>query len=71
MKKYEIIAESLQRWIQEQLQQRGHQQWMDKGIKLPAVRVLAEQYQCSVSTAIRAYQWLEKQQKEYDVTKKG
>lgn len=71
MKKYEIIAESLQRWIQEQLQQRGHQQWIDKGIKLPAVRVLAEHYQCSVSTAIRAYQWLEQRHLVYAVPQSG
>ncbi|KAA2301687.1 PLP-dependent aminotransferase family protein, partial [Clostridioides difficile] len=59
LRKYEVIAEALKQWIQEQMQQQDRRQWADKGIRLPAVRVVAEQYQCSVSTAIRAYEWLE------------
>ncbi|WP_246310836.1 aminotransferase-like domain-containing protein [Paenibacillus xylanilyticus] len=71
MKKYEIIAESLKQWILEQLQQRGNRQRMDKGIKLPAVRVLAKQYQCSISTVIRAYEWLEQRHLVYAVPQSG
>ncbi|MEC0128792.1 aminotransferase-like domain-containing protein [Paenibacillus pabuli] len=71
MRKYEIIAESLKQWIQEQLRQQNSGQWLDKGIKLPAVRVLAEQYQCSVSTAIRAYEWLEERHLVYAVPQSG
>ena len=71
MKKYEAIAESLKQWIQEQLRQQHSGQWQDKGIKLPAVRVLAEQYQCSVSTAIRAYEWLEDRHLVYAVPQSG
>ncbi|WP_413375146.1 PLP-dependent aminotransferase family protein [Paenibacillus taichungensis] len=71
MRKYEIIAESLKQWIQDQLRQQNSGQWQDKGIKLPAVRVLAEQYQCSVSTAIRAYEWLEERHLVYAVPQSG
>lgn len=71
MRKYEIIAESLKEWIQDQLRQQNSGQWQDKGIKLPAVRVLAEQYQCSVSTAIRAYEWLEERHLVYAVPQSG
>lgn len=71
MKKYEVIAHALQQWIQEQMVQQGSRQWDDKGIRLPAVRRVAEQYQCSVSTAIRAYEWLEQRHLVYAVPQSG
>lgn len=51
--------------------QQGSHQWDDKGIRLPAVRRVAEQYQCSVSTAIRAYEWLEQRHLVYAVPQSG
>lgn len=71
MRKYEVIAEALKQWIQEQMQQQDRRQWADKGIRLPAVRVVAEQYQCSVSTAIRAYEWLEQRHLVYAIPQSG
>lgn len=71
VKKYEVIAHALQQWIQEQMVQQGSHQWDDKGIRLPAVRRVAEQYQCSVSTAIRAYEWLEQRHLVYAVPQSG
>ncbi|MDQ0722785.1 DNA-binding transcriptional MocR family regulator [Paenibacillus sp. W4I10] len=71
MRKYEVIAEALKQWIQEQMQQQDRHQWADKGIRLPAVRVVAEQYQCSVSTAIRAYEWLEQRHLVYAIPQSG
>ncbi|MCM3136270.1 PLP-dependent aminotransferase family protein [Paenibacillus polysaccharolyticus] len=71
MKKYEVIAHALQQWIQEQMVQQGSRQWDDKGIRLPAVRRVAEQFQCSVSTAIRAYEWLEQRHLVYAVPQSG
>lgn len=71
MKKYEVIAHALQEWIREQVVQQGSRHWDDKGIRLPAVRRVAEQYQCSVSTAIRAYEWLEQRHLVYAVPQSG
>ncbi|WP_405143044.1 PLP-dependent aminotransferase family protein [Paenibacillus sp. FSL H7-0942] len=71
LRKYEVIAEALKQWIQEQMQQQDRRQWADKGIRLPAVRVVAEQYQCSVSTAIRAYEWLEQRHLVYAIPQSG
>ncbi|MGE6667522.1 PLP-dependent aminotransferase family protein [Paenibacillus xylanexedens] len=71
LRKYEVIAEALKQWIQEQMQQQDRHQWADKGIRLPAVRVVAEQYQCSVSTAIRAYEWLEQRHLVYAIPQSG
>ncbi|WP_405171549.1 PLP-dependent aminotransferase family protein [Paenibacillus sp. FSL H8-0280] len=71
LRKYEVIAEALKQWIQEQMQQQDRRQWADKGIRLPAVRVIAEQYQCSVSTAIRAYEWLEQRHLVYAIPQSG
>lgn len=71
MRKYEVIAEAIKQWIQEQMQQQDRRQWADKGIRLPAVRVIAEQYQCSVSTAIRAYEWLEQRHLVYAIPQSG
>ncbi|WJM09027.1 PLP-dependent aminotransferase family protein [Paenibacillus sp. PK1-4R] len=71
VKKYEVIAEALKQWIQEQMQQQDRRQWADKGIRLPAVRVVAEQYQCSISTAIRAYEWLEQRHLVYAIPQSG
>nr|WP_145326437.1 PLP-dependent aminotransferase family protein [Paenibacillus xylanexedens] len=71
MRKYEVIAEALKQWIQEQMLQQDRRQWTDKGIRLPAVRVVAEQYQCSVSTAIRAYEWLEQRHLVYAIPQSG
>lgn len=71
LRKYEVIAEALKQWIQEQMQQQDRRQWADKGIRLPPVRVVAEQYQCSVSTAIRAYEWLEQRHLVYAIPQSG
>lgn len=71
LRKYEVIAGALKQWIQEQMQQQDRRQWADKGIRLPAVRVVAEQYQCSVSTAIRAYEWLEQRHLVYAIPQSG
>ena len=71
MRKYEVIAEAIKQWIQEQMQQQDRRQWADKGIRLPAVRVIAEHYQCSVSTAIRAYEWLEQRHLVYAIPQSG
>lgn len=71
LRKYEVIAEALKQWIQEQMQKQDRRQWADKGIRLPAVRVVAEQYQCSVSTAIRAYEWLEQRHLVYAIPQSG
>lgn len=71
LRKYEVIAEALKQWIQEQMQQQDRRQWAEKGIRLPAVRVVAEQYQCSVSTAIRAYEWLEQRHLVYAIPQSG
>ncbi|MCL6664205.1 MULTISPECIES: PLP-dependent aminotransferase family protein [Paenibacillus] len=71
LRKYEVIAEALKQWIQEQMQQQDRRQWADKGIRLPAVRVVAEKYQCSVSTAIRAYEWLEQRHLVYAIPQSG
>ncbi|MGO4734615.1 aminotransferase-like domain-containing protein [Paenibacillus sp. 2KB_22] len=71
VRKYEVIAEALKQWIQEQMQRQDRRQWADKGIRLPAVRVIAEQYQCSVSTAIRAYEWLEQRHLVYAIPQSG
>lgn len=53
------------------MQQQDRRQWADKGIRLPAVRVVAEQYQCSISTAIRAYEWLEQRHLVYAIPQSG
>ncbi|MGQ8875272.1 aminotransferase-like domain-containing protein [Paenibacillus sp. TSA_86.1] len=71
MKKYEVIAHALQQWIQEQMVQQGSRHWDEKGIRLPAVRRVAEQYHCSVSTAIRAYESLEQRHLVYAVPQSG
>ncbi|WP_260865967.1 aminotransferase-like domain-containing protein [Paenibacillus xylanexedens] len=70
-KKYEVIAESIQRWIQEQSREQNTGQWMDKGIRLPAVRTLAQQHRCSISTVIRAYEWLEERHLVYAIPQSG
>lgn len=71
MKKYEMIAHDLQQWIQEQMVSREGRYWDEKGIRLPAVRTVAAQYQCSVSTAIRAYEWLEDRHLVYAIPQSG
>ncbi|MGN7416323.1 PLP-dependent aminotransferase family protein [Paenibacillus sp. SAF-068] len=71
VRKYEVIAEALKQWIQEQMQQQDRHQWADKGIRMPAVRVVAERYQCSISTAIRAYEWLEQRHLVYAIPQSG
>lgn len=42
-----------------------------EGIKLPSVRELADKYQCSKSTVIKAYEELEKQHLVYSLPKSG
>lgn len=42
-----------------------------KGFKLPAVRTLAKQYECSISTVLRAYEWLEQRHLVYVVPQSG
>lgn len=69
--KFEVIARSLEEWIQEQAALRNQHSWNGKGIKLPAVRVLANQYQCSISTVLRAYEWLEQRHLVYSVPQSG
>lgn len=71
MKKYETIARSLERWMQEQTARQGQGSWNERGIKLPAVRSLARQYQCSISTVLRAYEWLERRHLVYAVPQSG
>jgi DNA-binding transcriptional MocR family regulator len=71
VKKYEMIAQDLQQWIQEQMVSREGRYWEEKGIRLPAVRTVAAQYQCSVSTAIRAYEWLEHRHLVYAIPQSG
>ncbi|WP_458462365.1 aminotransferase-like domain-containing protein [Paenibacillus sp.] len=71
VRKYEVIAEALKQWIQEQMLQQDRRQWAEKGIRLPAVRAVAEQYKCSVSTAIRAYEWLEQRHLVYAIPQSG
>ncbi|AIQ47354.1 GntR family transcriptional regulator [Paenibacillus sp. FSL R7-0273] len=71
MKKFELIARSLEEWMQEQTAPGSRNSRDAKGIKLPAVRVLANQYQCSISTILRAYEWLEQRHLVYAVPQSG
>ncbi|WP_253299483.1 PLP-dependent aminotransferase family protein [Paenibacillus barcinonensis] len=71
MKKYEKIAHALQEWIQEQMIRQDRRNWDEKGIRLPAVRTVAKQYQCSISTVIRAYEWLEHRHLVYAIPQSG
>ncbi|MNB84011.1 putative HTH-type transcriptional regulator YdcR [compost metagenome] len=71
MKKFEIIARSLEQWMQEQTALLSQNSREVKGFKLPAVRTLAKQYECSISTVLRAYEWLEQRHLVYVVPQSG
>ncbi|CAI6085657.1 Histidinol-phosphate aminotransferase [Paenibacillus sp. JJ-100] len=71
LRKYELIAHALQEWMQEQMMRQNSRHWDEKGIRLPAVRTVAEKYKCSVSTAIRAYEWLEQRHLVYAIPQSG
>jgi DNA-binding GntR family transcriptional regulator len=43
----------------------------ETGAKLPSIRVLSEQYQCSVNTVIKAFQELEQQDLVYAIPQSG
>ncbi|GMB00022.1 winged helix-turn-helix domain-containing protein [Pelosinus sp. IPA-1] len=43
----------------------------EAGEKLPSIRVLPEQYQCSVNTVIKAFQKLEQQDLVYAISQSG
>ncbi|MDF2594462.1 MAG: transcriptional regulator [Clostridia bacterium] len=62
-KKYEKIVEDIEKLVA------GKQ--LKQGQKLPAIRVMAEQYKCNKSTVIRAYKELEMNYKIYGVPKSG
>lgn len=61
--KYEVVKDS----IKEQL----HNHTIKPGEKLPSIRTASERWSCSLNTAIRAYQELEKEHLIYSIPKSG
>lgn len=71
MKKYEQIADAILQWIREQPNGSDSVHHKVQGIKLPAVRTLAKQFNCSISTVIRAYSLLEDRHLVYALPQSG
>lgn len=71
MKKYEQIATEMVQWIKQQTNIPNNIHHKAQGIKMPTVRALSKQYNCSISTVIRAYSLLEDRHIIYAMPQSG